>query len=306
MIRNLDPSAERFLLDLRRIQNVSGRAQREITSGLRVGNPSDAPDQIGDILQLHAGIQRAAQIRTNLGRVQTETAAAEDALGLAVKIMDRARVLGSRGAGSTETAESRQILAGEVEALLEQLVSASRTTVENRYVFSGDRDHEPAYEADLAVPGGVDRKFTTQATRRVEHPNGSSFEAARTAQEIFDLRLPDDTSAPENAFTALNNLRVALQNNDQAAIDTALPAMRLAGDYLNHMLSFYGSVQHKVDEAFDSAKRLETQLTIELGEKRDADVASAIVELQQSVAQEEAALGARAQLPRTSLFDYLG
>ncbi|HSB12927.1 MAG TPA: hypothetical protein VLE22_00630 [Bryobacteraceae bacterium] len=306
MIRNLDPSAERFLLDLRRIQTVTGHAQREISSGLRVGSPSDAPDQIGDILQLRAGILRAAQIRMNLGRLQTETAAAEDALNLSVKVMDRARVLGSRGAGSTETAEARQILAAEVEALLEQLVSASRTTVENRYVFSGDRDREPAYELDLAVPGGVDRKFTTQATRRVEHPNGSSFEVSRTAQEIFDLRLLDDTPAPENAFTALNNLRVALQNNDQAAIDTALPAMRLAGDYLNHMLSFYGSVQHKVDEAFDSAKRLETQLTIELGEKRDADVASAIVELQQSVAQEEAALGARAQLPRTSLFDYLG
>jgi flagellin-like hook-associated protein FlgL len=47
-------------------------------------------------------------------------------------------------------------------------------------------------------------------------------------------------------------------------------------------------------------------LTIELGDKRDADLAAAIVELQQSVAQEEAALGARAQLPRTSLFDYFG
>jgi flagellin-like hook-associated protein FlgL len=82
--------------------------------------------------------------------------------------------------------------------------------------------------------------------------------------------------------------------------------VRLAGDYLNRMLSFYGSVQRKVDEAFDSAKRLETQLTIELGDKRDADLAAAIVELQQSTAQEEAALGARAQLPRTSLFDYLG
>jgi flagellar hook-associated protein 3 FlgL len=306
MIRNLDPSAERFLVDLRHIQSVTERAHRQISSGLRVAAPSDAPDQIGDILQIHAGILRAGQIRVNLGRLQTETGAAEDALDLAAKIMDRARVLGSQGAGSTETGETRRILAGEVQALLEQLVSASRTMVENRYVFSGDRDHEPAYEFNLANPGGVERRFTTQATRRVEHPNGASFEVARTAQEIFDLRLPDDTSAPENVFAALNSLRVALESDDQTAIDAALPALRLASDYLNRMLSFYGSVQRKVDEAVDAASKLEMRLKVELGGKRDADLTAAILELQQGAAQEEAALGARAQMPRTSLFDYLG
>lgn len=306
MISNLNPSAERFLVDLERIRSSAERAQRQLSSGLRVTEPSDAPDQIGDILQIHAGILRSAQIRVNLGRLQTETGAAEDALSLAVTIMDRARELGSRGSGTTQTAETRTILADEVQALFEQLVSASRTTVENRYIFSGDRDGNPAYEVNLAESNGVERKFTTQATRRTEHPTGATFETARTAQEIFDLRLPDDTPAPENAFSALNNLRIALETNDQAAIDASLPGLRLVGDYLNRILSFYGGVERKIDEAIDAANRLETRLKVELSGKRDADLTAAILELQQGEIQEEVALEARAQMPRTNLFDYLG
>lgn len=305
MIRNLDPSAEMFLVNLARIRSATERAQRQISSGLRVASPSDAPDQVSDILQLHADIERVAQIHTNLGRVKSEVDAAERALQLAVQFVDRARVLASQGAGTTETAENRRILAGEVQGLLEQLVTVSRTIVEGRYVFSGDRDMSPAYELDQSSPSGVNRLFAVPASRQIQHPSGASFVVAKTAGEIFDHRNPDDTPAPDNVFAAVNSLRVALENNDEAQIAASLPALRLAGEYLNVMLSFYGTVQNRIDSAIDTASKLEAQLKIELGGKRDADLAASILELQQGRTHEEAALGARARMPRTSLFDFL-
>ncbi len=305
MIGNIDPSAERFLADLERIRQAGERATREISSGLRVSTASDAPDQISDILQLRADLARNAQIRVNLTRVKSEVDTAERTLEHSARLLDRALVLAVQGATSTATAESRRILAGEVEAILEQLVAASRTLVGGRFVFSGDRDQEPAYQLNLANPNGVDRLFSVQATRRIDHPSGTSFAVAKTAEEIFDNRNADDTLAADNVFAAINSLRLALETDDQVALDASLTAIRQASDHLNTQLSFYGAVQNKVEEAIEFAARFELQLKGELSAREDADLAAAALELQRSRTHEQASLSARAGFPQTSLFDYL-
>jgi flagellar hook-associated protein 3 FlgL len=306
MIRNLDPAAERFLNSIERIQKSLDRANREISSGFRVTAPSDAPDEIGDILKLLASLDRNEQLRTNLTRVQSETRTAEDALENASRLLDRARVLGSQGANSTQTAETRRILAGEVQGLLEELVTASQAMINGRYVFSGDRDDAPVYELDLSQPNGVQRQFVPQATRQVRHPSGTTFSAFKTAQEIFDSRNPDDSLAPENVFAAMNSLRLALENNDQAGIESALGALRLAEDHLNIQLSFYGLAERKLTNALDFAERLDLQLKTELSQRRDADLTEAALEVQRARMHQEAAYASRSATPPRSLFDYLG
>jgi flagellar hook-associated protein 3 FlgL len=305
MIHNIDPSSERFLADLARIQRSAERAMRQISSGLRVTAPSDAPDQISDILQLHASLARNAQLRDNLNRLKSEVDTAEQTIGHAVTLVERVRTLASQGVTATMTAENRRILAGEVQGLLEQLLVASQTTVEGRFVFSGDQDQAPAYVLDLTAPNGVNRLFTTQATRLVVHPSGTTFTAGRTAEQIFDHRNADDSLAADNVFAAVNAVRVALENNSEPDLDAALTNIRLAGDYLNQQLSHYGAIQNKVAEAIAFANKLELQLKTELGARQDADLASAAIELQQARTSEEVAMSARARLPRTSLFDFL-
>ena len=305
MIRNLDPSAERFLLDLTRIQEAIGRAGQMISSGLRVTAPSDAPDEISNILQLYADIERNSQVRANLERVGSETGTAESSLDAAVRLVERARVLASQGVNTIQTAETRRILGGEVQALLEQLVNASNTMVQNRYIFSGDQDQAPSYQLNLANPNGVDRLVVTSATREIQHPSGTSFTVAKTAEEIFDHRNADDSLATDNVFAAVNGLRVALENNDQAGIDTSLVAIRSAADHLNGQLSFYGTVESKITEAIDFSSRLEAGLKVELSNRRDADITEAILELERGRTHEEAAYSARSRMPETSLFDFL-
>jgi len=305
MISNLDPASERFLLDLTRIQKAIGGATQTISSGLRVTSPSDAPDEISDILQLYADIERNTQIRTNLGRVSAEASTAQSTLETAARMVDRVRVLASQGAGTIQTAETRQILAGEVTALLEQLVNASRTIVENRYIFSGDQDQAPSYQVNLANPNGVDRLSTAAASRQVQHPSGLAFSVAKTAQEIFDSRNADDTLAADNVFAAVNSLRVALESDDDTGIESSLVALRSAGTRLSKELSFYGAVQNKLEEAANFASQFELRLKTELSNRRDADLTEAILELERNKTHEEAALGARALMPHTSLFDFL-
>jgi len=305
MIRNVDPSAERFLADLSRIQETAERAARQISSGLRVTAPSDAPDHVGDILQLRANLSRNTQILANLYRAKTEADTAEKSLGHSITLLDRAIVLASQGASTIVTPESRKIIAGEVQGLLEQLVADSQTVAEGRYIFSGDRDQELAYRLNLASPTGVDRLFQTQASRRIEHPSGQTFQAAKTAQEIFDTRNPDDTPASDNVFAAVNGLRLALEADDQAGIEASMAALRRASERLNIEQSFYGAVQNKIEAAIEFGGKNNVLLETELSARQDADLTAAALELERTSIHEQAALAARARLPRTSLLDYL-
>ncbi len=306
MLSSLDPSSERFLVYLRQIQSANEIAQEQVSSGLRVNEASDDPDSISDILQLQTSILHTQQISTNLSRVKTETDTAEVALENAVALIEDAIVIASEGATSTVTGESRSALAIEAKGILEQLVSLSQTEVEDRYVFSGDSDSTAAYVLNLDSDTGVDRQFTSDATREVELPNGSTCTVSKTAQEIFDLRNSDDTVSDENVFAAVNSLRVALENNDETAIGEALTSLRTAGSYLNQMLAYYGGYQNTIDNAIDNASELQVSLKTQLSTLRDADATAAALELDNGISFEEAALQAKSMTTHDNLFNYLG
>jgi flagellar hook-associated protein 3 FlgL len=282
------------------IQQRSQRAQQELTTGLKINTVSDAPDQISNLWQTRSELAQTQQVDTNLSQVKSEVDTAEGALQSAVTLMDRAQTLGAQGATGTTTAQTRQDLANELGAVMQQLVSTANTNVAGRYVFSGDSDQQAPYSIDLTQANPIGAYQGSAATREIQLSDGSQFAVSKTAQDIFD-----SANAPQNVFVSLNNMRTALLNNDQAGINTAMGQVQTSGTYLNEQLAFYGSVQNRVASGIDFSKTYETQLQTQLSSIQDADLTQAITELTQAQTQQQAALASRAKLPKTSLFDYL-
>ncbi len=300
MLRNLDPAASKFLSDLNRIIQRTDQASARISSGLRLSKPSDDPDQVSALLAARAELHRSETIRANLGRFQAEVDTAEQSLGTAVKIIERATVLGTQGVSAMQSAQTRATIAGEVEALLGQLVGLSQTAVEGRYIFSGDSDSTAPYALDTASPTGVTFYQGTGATRQAQHPFGGSFAVSKTAEEILDNPDPE-----KNVFQAVADLRSALLADDQAAIEAALTRLRTAGNHLNMEEAFYGAVQNQIADAIDAAHSTELRLKTKISSIEDADLTEAILELEQGRFHQEAALLAKSQNPPRSLFDFL-
>ena len=301
MINRLDSSSEQFLNALSGTQRRLNRAQLELTSGKRVNTVSDDPDQISSLLQARADLENSLQTKTDLGRVKTEVDTAESVMATAVSLVEHARVLAAQGATGTATPASRKNLADQLGDVLKQLVSISNTTVEGRNIFSGDSDQSAAYSIDLTQPVPTGTYLGTVATREVRHPNGSQFAVSKTAQEIFDSPNPG-----ENIFTSINAIRVALESNDQAGINAALPNLDTASIFLNQQHAFYGSVQNQVTDGITYASKNQIRIEAKISSIEDADATAAALELNQSILQQNAALQSRGKLPRTSLFDYLG
>lgn len=302
MIRTLDPGSGMLLANLRATAARMEKAQREISSGLRVNTASDAPDRVGDILALRAAILSNQQILTNLERSKSEAETADAALDRVVRVLDRAITLAVAGAGSLNES-ARPAIAEEVRGLEEQLVALSRTTYGDRYLFSGDLDRAPCYE--MAPGGGVRRLASPAATRQVQHPCGVAFTVSRTAQEIFDHRTADDSPSAKNVFAAVSALRAALEAGGEGGVERALGSLRAASAHVNAQLGFYGAVENRIAGAIADASKLDLRLKTALGERTDADVAASIMELQQAQLNQTAAMQARGMVPRRSLFEYL-
>ncbi|MCC7498130.1 MAG: hypothetical protein IT160_11180 [Bryobacterales bacterium] len=301
MISNLDPATDRFLKDLASIGDRMNRAQQQMASGKRLQVPADQPDQISTLLGSRAGLAQILQIQQNLSQSKTAVDTAEQGLENAAKLLDRIQTIATQGNSGTQNADTRASMATEVEGLLSELVGIGQISVDGRYLFSGDSDQTVPYTIDLSQVNPVSAYQGTQATMLAQRLGGTTFAISRTAEEIFDN--PDPA---KNVFQAVNNLRLALKANDQAAVGQAMSQLSTASTHLNSQLAFYGNVQNQIDRATDDAAKGVVRLRTEISSIEDTDLPQAIVEMSQAQLQQQSALQTFGKIPRTSLFDFLG
>jgi flagellar hook-associated protein 3 FlgL len=313
MISSLTASENSFLFHLSRLEATITTASAQVTSGHRIGQPSDAPDQISPLLQLQASLGHNQSVEKTLTRVEAEMQTADSGISTAIQSLDQALSVATQGASSTATAATRANLADQIQSLQSQLVGIANTKVAGRYIFSGNQDAAPPYALNLnqlpAVPqNGVDRLLTlpVTATRQIELSSRVTAAVDQTSQDLFDHRNADDSLATDNVFAALNALRVALTKDDEPGIKAAQISLQTAATYLNSQEGFYGTVLTRISSAKNQLESENSSLQQQISSIRDTDVVQAALQLSSAVAQNQAALAAESKRPRTTLFDYLG
>ena len=305
MIQNSGAISQQFLTNLQLLQQQMATTQQQISSGTKISQASDAPNSVGDVLQLESDLGRVSQVTSNLNLVSGEVNSAESALQSATQLLDQVASLAAQGVGNTVSTASRSTFSQQVGQILSTMVSTSQTQFNGAYVFGGDQSTSPSYQVDFTNPNGVDRLTTTQSTRLIQDASGITFSVSKTAQDIFDHRNSDDTLASDNIFAAVNSLRIALANNDQPGISAAIASIKSAQDYLSQQLAFYGGVQNQISNALNVAQKFQLQDKASLSQIKDTDVAAASIAMSQQQASYQAAIQAESAMPRTSLFSYL-
>ena len=301
MVSSLLPSTQEFLNSVNRIASEMTTAQTQLSTGLKVNVVSDSPDVISPLLQAQANLSTAEQVSSNLGQVSTEVNTGEQALESATSLYDQVQTLSAEGTTSTQTPSGRAGIAQQLQSIEQQMVGLANTNVNGRYIFSGDTDQAQPYTFDATQPDPVSGYQGSASTRTIQAPNGTTFPVALTAQQMFD-----STDPSTNVFTSINNMVTALQSGDTTAIATANAALPNVATYLNSQLAFYGTAQDAITNATTSAGTLVTQLQTQIAGMQDANETQSILDLTQAQTEQQAALQSFQQIPRTSLFDYLG
>jgi flagellar hook-associated protein 3 FlgL len=293
---SINGTTQQFLADLQRNQLQLQQAQGEISSGIAIQQPSDDPTAISEILQTQTEISNNKQIQSNLSSVTTEVDTADSALQTAVQAVESAISIATQGATGTASAETRASLAEQVTGLQQSLVGVAQTTVNGRYIFSGDQESQAPYQLDPTQPEGVMQLVTSSATRQIQSVDGTSFAVALTAQQIFDPKNADGTPATGNVFAAVQDLQTALTNNDTTGITNAAASLKAADSYLNGQLAFYGDVETRVTEASSLAQKFQTQQQTELSNLQDTDIPTVATELTQLQNEQQASMEVEANV----------
>src|SRR3954454_11277544 len=295
MLRGIQGQNPTFLTDLDRIEARLSKANNHLTTGIRVGQASDDPTAITDILKYQGQIDHLQQIQTNLAAAKVNASTADGALQSASSILDQLTSIATQGASDTSSQTTRAQLGQQVQELQRQLVAVANTTVNGRYVFGGDDPSVVPFTFDWTVPGGVVSNSTSGATGYLQNGDGSWITASMTGSEVFDATTAG-VPAANNVFRAVYDLGQALSSNNVAAIRSAAASLKAGSTQLQSASIFYGSVENWIDQADTSATAQLTNVQQSLSSIRETDLPSAITQLMSDQTALQASLSAHASL----------
>ena len=113
--------------------------QTQLATGKQMVRPSDNPEQGALIQRLNTALDRQDVYAGNLNAISNRLEAEETALMSSENILQRVRELAVQANNGTLSADDRIIIATEVSALRDELVSLGNSKdISGNYVFAGD------------------------------------------------------------------------------------------------------------------------------------------------------------------------
>lgn len=114
-------------------------AQERLSSGKKVGRPSDDPIGYGQILNFGSSIALTDQYLRNIDRADSVLSVTESALQAVQDSLMRVNDLGIQMVSGTNSSADRGSAAREIREIYDQLMTVANTLYEGRYIFAGDQ-----------------------------------------------------------------------------------------------------------------------------------------------------------------------
>jgi len=285
-----------FLADLEGNYRSLADSQRQVSTGKRILTPSDDPVGIAIALGLRRDQRAGEAWGRNIDDSLTWMNTTDRALGQALEVAQRARELAVQGGNGTLSAESRALIAAEVDSLKSQFVEIGNSSIGGRYIFGGTATDRPPF--DPATETAATPVNTSLINREVAQ--GSVISVNITAD-----RLQDPPGATADIFTVLDELSDALRTSDFDGITQSLGALDAHQDNIS---ALRGEQAAKVNRLELTASRFEAQRIAtgdQLSRIEDVDMAQAITDLTMKETVYRSALAAGARVIQPSLVDFL-
>jgi len=132
-------------------QTDIARTQLQLSSGKRVVKPSDDPAAAVSILQLQASIGATQQFQDNSNVVESRIQLATSVLGEVTNSLQRVRELAIEANNATQSPQSLQSIAQEIQQQLNNLIDLANTRdAKNEFLFAGTRTRNRPFIADAS------------------------------------------------------------------------------------------------------------------------------------------------------------
>ena len=133
-VANMVPDME---YNLNQSQQALSVALQQVTTGLRVNQPSDDPGAAATMTISLASSNTVDQYTANISSVTSQMQTADSSFSAIVTSLNTAVTLGTSGAGGTVSTANKQAIASELEGVLSSVVAQGNASYQGVYLFAG-------------------------------------------------------------------------------------------------------------------------------------------------------------------------
>jgi flagellin-like hook-associated protein FlgL len=128
-------------------QQALSVALQQVSTGLRVNQPSDDPGASASMVISLASSANVDQYTSNVSATQARMQTADSAINSVVTSLNAAVTLAGAGATGTSSAANDQALAAQAQGVLSNVISQANTSYQGVYLFAGSASNTPPFVA---------------------------------------------------------------------------------------------------------------------------------------------------------------
>lgn len=278
-------------------QSQAAEAERAVSTGRRIDQPSDDPAAASQILRHQGRLRRIEQYDRNNASARLWINGADGALQEAATGLGRAKALAVQAGNDTLGPVENAALAADIRAISEELRTVANAKVQGRPIFAGTADGAQAYDLSGVYIGDASSVVMTI-------DKDETVVVGIPGPEVFGASNPADPFSG-SAFEALNALADAVELGDNAAVREGIEAVDLTTSRVGSAQGRIGAISKQLDAAEFRHGGERISVETDVSKIRDTDMAEAIIRMRSTEASYQATLAATARSISTSLLDFL-
>jgi flagellar hook-associated protein 3 FlgL len=281
-----------FLSNLESLNAAYNASSRQVSSGKKITQLSDCPEGSAELLALTDLQSDIDQYRTTANTASYYLNAADSALNEVNNLVTSIYTKGSEATSEITSSDERAALANEIRSLRDQILSLANSQAKGRYLFAGSKiDTAPFVIENDSISFQGDVNVNT-----VSLDGGVGVETGVPGADAFN-----------SVFAAIGSLLSAIDSNDVSSVGAALGQFSSAISDLGLARGAIGASLNMIENAQTRLDSQETSMKSRRSQIEDADMATTIVQLQQTQTALQTTLSAGGSLlTQRNLFDLLG
>ncbi|MDF7806398.1 flagellar hook-associated protein FlgL [Pontiellaceae bacterium B12219] len=286
-------------------QSAVYRKEQQISSGTRIEKASDDPVAWARLSRLQGQQKELTQYERNASLLESRLLSADQMLDSIGSLLQNASELAVQASDGTLNQADREVLAGQVDELLEQLVSRANSPSDGGgYLFGGVQSAAEPFSVTRNADGRIDSVAYEggRVSAMVEVAAGAVLPnqlVGGGADNGIMLSSASDAFAPliemrDRLLAGENLAETTLQAQVDAAAERVIVGRASVGAYLEH-LAFVNEIRGNQ----------EVLLNENISALEDVDIAQAISELTEKQTAYQAALAMATKTVNMSLLNYM-
>ncbi len=294
---NLETLVNSTLMNIQLSASRMQKLQEQIATGKKIIRPSDDPDGARKILNFRSEDLKLEQFSKNVQTSMQSIQYSESILQNTADSLNRVQELIVQGVNATTEQGVRDVIAKEIDGILESALANANSQRLGRYIFAGTETSTKPFETTRNANGEVTAVTYMGNREKIEYSvsPGMNVQVNHTGAEVF---------MDSKTFTTLIEIRDNLTSGALEFVKAGLDDIVGVQEGIMDSIAKAGATVSNLEFTDNRIKDAQISFAAALGEVEGADIAELVLKLKEQENIFQAALASGILVFETSILDY--